>query len=401
MPERWLVVTTELAGVSNYTGGVGRRYAALFAELGASPDVEVTVLLVVGPKDQLKSTREWDSRLDVVVLRMPKLARGAVRYLWGALRVRKFTEDRSFDVIFCPEWMGQGALLSRRHPLITNLVTSARLIDWIEDAKTGRTLVARLTRRFQYLMEDLQVRRSRGVLAISTAVLQWNEENTRLPSAREVVPNCIDVAGVRALASVVQTGDGLAEQPAPPTVLFVGRLEARKGIVETLEAFNVLVETMPDVRLHIAGSDGDSHDGLTAESLGSIQSDEAASRTRFLGHVDGPDLFRAMGLATIVLAPSRWEGFGNVALEARAAGSALIVTSGSGFDDFSTSEVDCLMVPPNSPEELHAAVIRLLSDDVLRREIAARGALSVNSYSAAAIAPRVRRSTADLLFQGN
>lgn len=69
------------------------------------------------------------------------------------------------------------------------------------------------------------------------------------------------------------------------------------------------------------------------------------------------------------MCPSRWEGFGNVALEVKAIGTPLIVTSGSGFDDFCMDGVDCLMVPPKAADLLAHALHRLLASPALGRSL--------------------------------
>ena len=83
-----------------------------------------------------------------------------------------------------------------------------------------------------------------------------------------------------------------------------------------------------------------------------------------------------------MICPSRWEGFGNVALEVKAIGTPLIVTSGSGFDDFCTDGVDCLMVPPADSSKLAAALQRLIESPRLGRALAERALAGIGDVRA-------------------
>jgi glycogen synthase len=58
----------------------------------------------------------------------------------------------------------------------------------------------------------------------------------------------------------------------------------------------------------------------------------------------------------------------------------IVVTSGSGFEDFFTDEHDSLMVPPGEPEPLARAIVRLLRDPSLRSRLSARAAQTIQRY---------------------
>lgn len=385
--QRWLVGVTEYAGLTRYTGGIGRHYASLLpalARLGIQVDLVVF-------SDEPAQELAGDVRLVAWhrLRRIPGPARPALR---AALFRRAFHQNR-YDVVLAPEWSGVAALLPRRAPLITNLATSTRVANRV----AGLTPRSFGRRRFavaaQSRLEDRQIRRSRGLIPISRAMLAANErELGSLPPAI-VVRNCIDV-------EKVQASD--AEKPAnwphsPSTVLFLGRLERRKGVVTAMTAMAHALEKHPDVSFVLAGAPGDARFEPTRAELLELIPPPHRDRIVFLGHVAGDELYRGIRDADVVICPSLWEGFGQVALEAKALGTAVVVTGGSGYDDFCTDGVDALVVPPGDANALATAIDTLLNEPELRDRIAATARAGINIYTADAVAPDLLAAARRLL----
>jgi glycosyltransferase involved in cell wall biosynthesis len=89
-----------------------------------------------------------------------------------------------------------------------------------------------------------------------------------------------------------------------------------------------------------------------------------------------------------VALPSVWEAFGIVALEAMAVGRPVVVTSGSGFEEFVRAGRDGLVVPPLHAEALAEALRTLLDDATLRRRLSSSAASRAEEFTATAIVPR-------------
>lgn len=111
--------------------------------------------------------------------------------------------------------------------------------------------------------------------------------------------------------------------PAPQARVFgaIGRLDRQKGFDLLIQAFRTLPD--PDLRLNIYG-DGPERPALRALAQGD-------ARIRFLGH--SPNPAAAMQAVDAVVMPSRWEAYGLVAIEARAAGRPVLVSGEDGLDD--------------------------------------------------------------------
>ncbi len=378
--ERWLVATTEYAGLTAYTGGIGSHYAALLPALvrhGIEVDLIVFSDAAPQPDPRLRGVRL------VAFDRTDGLS--PLRALFArARRVRVAYTRGAYDRVFLPEWSALGADLPRRAPLLTNLATSAQLANEISglrlrDLPLGRRLPVALQMR----REDRQIRRSAGLIAISRAMLARATDGLPDAPPAVVVRNCIDVEQVRS-ASITAPLPAGWPGGGDPVVMFLGRSERRKGVIEAVTAFGRLGH--PSARLVMAGAGGDARFEPTRAQLLAMLSPSQRDRVTWLGHVPGDELYRAIRAASVAMCPSRWEGFGNVALEVKAIGTPLIVTSGSGFNDFCVGGEDCLMVPPDDAPQLAAALRTLLESPALGEALASRASAGIGRFAPDAVA---------------
>lgn len=182
---------------------------------------------------------------------------------------------------------------------------------------------------------------------------------------------------------MVQEAAEPLEAVRPPAgrrlVVAVGRLTEQKGYPWLLEAFQLLQHRV-DAELWILG-DGSRKDQLVirAASLG------LQDRVRFLGFRKNP--FQFMAAADLFVLPSLWEGFGNVIVEAMAAGTPVLATDcPHGPAEIITSEKNGLIVPPADAGALADGMARLLTDAELRGSLARAGRRRAEDFSAHRIA---------------
>jgi len=178
----------------------------------------------------------------------------------------------------------------------------------------------------------------------------------------------VNAADVAALRNRFGIGDDES------VVLSVGRLSREKAHIDLLEAFKLLRETKPDIslRLIIVG-DGPEHARLeaTAESLG------CKDRVAFAGQVSAVQSFYAM--ADVFALPSLSEGSPNVLLEAMAANLPIVATTVGGVPEMVANDESALLVPPNDPPALAAALATLLTDEDLAQRLAKEAATMVDT----------------------
>lgn len=372
-------VTREYPPVTAYTGGIGTQFAVLARELGRQGhDVHV---LTVGP-DASDGRAGHDVTLHL--LPPPRGLRPVADRAWSRAVANALGDRGPFDTVYAAEWGGDASRYAREKvagPLVTNLTSSYVLM--LEVSGRRGSLRGAIGLATQGRLEREQAQRSDAIVACSHAILErlrqeWEIEH--VPSA--VLPNTLDVGRTRTLA---------AGEPPPgfptnaPIVAFSGRLETRKGVEDLVAAMGTVWESRPDVRLVMLGGDV-RHGGVsTAERLRKLAGDRS-DRMHLLGHQSAERLFPALAVAEVVALPSRWEPFGIAALEVMSLGRPTVLTSGSGFEEFATSDRDALMVPPADPHALSAAITRLLADAELRRSLGSAAAATAERYDAPVVA---------------
>lgn len=379
---RWLVPLSELAGVTAHTGGVGRRYAAVLAEL-AELGVDSTVVLY--PDSALDERRIPPAGITLVIDRRWSWLPSFVRPVFRALVFRQLARRARPDVVLAPEWLGTAALVPPSIPVVSNLVTGIELMTEIENgAGVPRSWRRRVQAKVQGWLERRQMRRSVRVIGCSTAIVDWYREKVVLPQDAQVVRNCIDVESVRRASRRAELPEGWPH--GERVVLHAGRVEVRKGAHTSVAAFNLLGPQIPDLYLVLAGATGYSLPEWGPEGIASLIDPDLRHRVIFLGDVRSDALYRAMSEAAVCTAPSLWEAFGNIALEVKASRTPLIVTGGSGFDDFCADGIDARVVPAGDAAALAASICDILRDPEGSRRIVEAASEQVNSFTASRVA---------------
>jgi phosphatidyl-myo-inositol dimannoside synthase len=153
------------------------------------------------------------------------------------------------------------------------------------------------------------------------------------------------------------------------SLLFVGRLVERKGLDVLLQALRLIAPDHPGVTLDVVG-DGPEQSNIrrTAERLGLLD------KVRFHGSLTGEPLQRKYGECDVLVMPSKTlkgdvEGFGTVFLEAGWFSKPCVGTRSGGIPEAVVDGVTGLLVDEGSVEQLTDALLRLISDQSLRRKM--------------------------------
>jgi phosphatidylinositol alpha-mannosyltransferase len=165
-----------------------------------------------------------------------------------------------------------------------------------------------------------------------------------------------------------------------PNVLFVGRLEPRKGLSYLIDAFPRIRAAVPNARLIVAGHYGERvrrRWQRSAELRGLKEADVA-----FVGYVPPEDLPRYYRSATVFCAPSTgFEALGIVLLEAMASGTPIVTTDIAGYRTVVSPGREALVVPPAQAPRLADAVIELLREPERRRAMGLAGQARARRYA--------------------
>jgi phosphatidylinositol alpha-mannosyltransferase len=192
------------------------------------------------------------------------------------------------------------------------------------------------------------------------------------PGYYNIIPNGVDVGHFSPdVPPVEEFCDGKLN------ILFVSRLEKRKGLNYLLGAFNQVKREIPNSRLIIAGPGTRLRRKYEREVKRSGLKDVV-----FTGLVPYEELPRYYKTADIFCAPAIGrESFGIILLEALAVGKPVVASNIEGYASVLAHNVDGLLVPPGDKEMLARSLLSLLTDESLRREMGARGRVKALEYS--------------------
>jgi phosphatidylinositol alpha-mannosyltransferase len=192
-------------------------------------------------------------------------------------------------------------------------------------------------------------------VAVSRAAARF--AGSRIGGAFRIVPNGVDVTRF-ATAEPADLGPGTK-------VLFVGRLDERKGFRVAVEAFGRLAADRPDLHLVVVG------DGPERSALGVLPA-EIRARVRPLDTVPNAELHPIEAACDLYIGPALGgESFGVVLIEAMAAGLPVVASDIPGYDEVVTHDVDGLLVPPGDPGALARAAGSVLDDPARARRLGA------------------------------
>ena len=215
-----------------------------------------------------------------------------------------------------------------------------------------------------------------GRIAVSAAARHFADRY--LPGDYKVIPNGVDLRRFAHAVPMARWQDGR------PNILFVGRLEPRKGLLPLLKAYRILRKGGFDCRLLVVGS------GPQEREARRYVMTRRLPDVEFLGRVSDGDKVQLFKTADVYASPATGrELFGIVLLEAMAAGTAIVCSDIHGYKGVVKRGEQALLVPPGEPKPLAEAIQRLLADAGLRERMGASGLERVVEFGWEQIGARV------------
>lgn len=214
------------------------------------------------------------------------------------------------------------------------------------------------------------------VLASTTAILRDTESAYNLTideKKLEILPFGVPPATVKSLLSDSDT----------IRLLFVGRFEHRKGADLLLEVLPQILEKSPNMQVTCIGDKSIiSSSGKTyvEDFLNLHRSATWIDQIKFLGHVDDAVLERAYSDCDIFVAPSRYESFGLIYLEAMRYGKSCIGTTAGGIPEVVSAGETGILIPPDDAASLKLAIEQLATNKELRLTLGENGRRRYEEY---------------------
>jgi phosphatidylinositol alpha-mannosyltransferase len=223
-----------------------------------------------------------------------------------------------------------------------------------------------------------------GVVAVSEA--PRSHLRPRAGQAVAIIPPCTDLRRF-ALERARPVG-----ADAPVTILFVGRLEPRKGVMVLLKAYRMLCSEGLNVRLLIGGG------GREEAALRQFVTEHALPGVEFLGAFDDAEAPALFAGCDIFCAPSPYgESFGVVLAEAMAAGRPVVAAANRGYRTVMRGEAEPFLADAGDEISLHDRLRRLVEDPVLRGQLGEWGRSEAMQYDSRSVAPRLVAVYADAM----
>ena len=278
---------------------------------------------------------------------------------WLPYQVRRVLENEKFDIIhlhepFIPMLCLSMLIESRAINVGTfHACHDHSVIYWL-----GRPIIHSLGRRLD------------GKIAVSQPALNFISKY--LPGEYRIIPNGVDTRHYRKEGPVRQEfKDGKLN------ILFVGRLEERKGVGDLIRACALVKKEYPDFRLIIAGPGLRLH--YYYQMLAQTLLGDQAVFTMYVPFDQLPQYYRT---ADIFCAPaSGGESFGIVLLEAMASGTPVVATSIPGYASVITHGQNGLLAKPQDVRSIADALLTLIHDANLRQRLIENGLATAEKYS--------------------
>jgi len=227
-------------------------------------------------------------------------------------------------------------------------------------------------------MLSLRARKLHGHIAVSKPAMDY--VSRFVPGDYEIIPNGVDLTYFRPDVPPIQEYcDGKLN------IVFMGRLEFRKGINYLLKAFLEVKSQMPNTRLIICGP-GTRLRKRYEQWVKDVHLQDVVF-TGMVNYDQQPSYYRT---ADVFCAPATSrESFGMILLEAMATGRPVVATNIEGFADVVTHGEEGLLVAPMTVHPLAEALLKLLNDKQLRLQMGQKGLITAQKYAWEGIAVRL------------
>lgn len=226
------------------------------------------------------------------------------------------------------------------------------------------TLGIRLSRRLQ----RLAIKNSHHLISPSKshAAEIRSEIGDQCPPV-SIIPNPISMSDIPDAPDKI----GIDIPDQDPVILYVGRLERRKGVPLLLRAARLVLEHFPDAHFVFAGG---RHPSLHLDDLNDMTRElNLGGAVHWLGHLPRPQLASWYRRASLCVLPSYYETFGIAALEPMKFGRPVVAAAGSGLAELIQNGKTGLLFPVGDEQALSEAILRLLEEPKLAQCIGQAG----------------------------
>ena len=216
--------------------------------------------------------------------------------------------------------------------------------------------VIRSTKEFEYsrrLKLQRALKKCNAVVGVSQNILESLESLISFDAPRKVIYNGVVVPDSRVPV----------EYRTPNKVMFAGTLVEEKGIKKLIQAWKLVIKSIPDANLYVFGKDNiSSNGGSMIQELKAMLQGDMESSVHFAGHVTKDELNLHFKNSMLFVSPSFFEAFSLAPLEAMAYGCPTIYTKLTSGPEALLDGVEGTLIDPYNSVEIAEAIVSLLQD---------------------------------------
>ncbi len=363
-------------GPHNVIGGVQRRVAEEISYFSRNRSFEIAIIYSgCGDPFQLDGVSYYP-------ITLPQMIYPLKTILFSFRAARLIQSLPPFDILETHHDAGFAAMLAGKK-------TYKRWVEvvhgiFLDEFLTMKKYYSFLSRDFLKasallplsIIEKTAVRKSDAVITVSGFAKMRLAELYKIPPTKvNIIPN-----GIRdeiCKSEKLEPGKPKNSEVVQSKIkfLYAGRLDARKGILDLIQAFALTVDEIPEVELTIIGSGSQSAKAtLLCDELG------IKEKVNFRGNISDDELVAAYRSADVLCMPSLQEGQGIVALEAQACGLPVIGTHSGGLPEAVNNGETGFLVPPHDIQRLAEKMIYLVKNPQIRDQMSKRALVWAGNF---------------------
>ncbi|MBX9771867.1 MAG: glycosyltransferase family 4 protein [Candidatus Obscuribacterales bacterium] len=274
-------------------------------------------------------------------------------------------EEKPFDVVDTPELLAEGLVpsVTKAVPMVVRLYTphSKFIAEGLHNVSPN------FDHQFVAMLERMAMISADVITSPSEDLADFVSRDMAYPRERiTIVRNPIDPD------KFSPEGPKALDSNGKLTVLFVGRLEERKGIGDLVNAIPKVISKFSNVRFVIIGDDTNNAKGqrsVLAELQDSLRANGCAEHVQFINRVPLAELPSYYRSADISIVPSVYDNSPYTCLEAMSCGLPVIGTSGGGTKEYIVDGESGIIIPPRNPEAIADSLLKLLQDETERKRL--------------------------------
>jgi len=279
-----------------------------------------------------------------------------------------------FDLIEVPEYGAEGLFIKDKIPnvpLVVKLHTPKFLIKKLNDFYFDNFFLRKIKIKLglgykkENDVEFIAIQKADFITSPSLSLKKIIAEQWNIPSEKIIhTPN---------LFKPNQSFLNISSKERVNKVLFIGRLETRKGVLNLAKAIPQVVTKFPDIKFIFLGKDrkGPKREKSMKKVI-QMELGAASANVAFYDHVPLTEIQEFYADSSICVFPSLWENFPNVCLEAMSAANGIIASKNGGMNDMLTDIDGGILIDPHDSKAIANAIIEMVDNKKFRIEAGLR-----------------------------